>query len=127
MFYNKYDKALPYLQKSLKAYEDKKSLSEVVNILDRLAEAYDFIGHNDSVLICLYKSIDLLQSIKETQPQDYSSIYWRMTSIYTDLKQNDSALTYLQKRLQLAELYKDTTKFIVVFRDYASFYSLYCV
>jgi serine phosphatase RsbU (regulator of sigma subunit) len=122
MYFNKYDKALPYIKNSLKIYEDKKYISEVVNVLDRLAEAYDFTGHKDSVLMCLYKSINLLQSIKETQPQDYSSIYWRMTSIYTDLKQNDSALTYLQKRLQLAELYKDTTKFIVVFRDYASFF-----
>lgn len=122
MYFDKYDKALPYIKNSLKIYEDRKNLNEVVNILDRLAEAYDFTGHNDSALICLYKSINLLRSIKETQPQDYFSIYWRMTAIYTNLGQNDSALTYLQKRLKLAELSKDEAKFVAVYRDYAKFY-----
>jgi serine phosphatase RsbU (regulator of sigma subunit) len=122
MFYNKYEKALPYLKKVLKTYQEKKKLNKIVYVLDRLAEAYDFTGHNDSVLFCLYKSIDLLQLIKETQPQDYSTLYWRMTGVYVELEQNDSALAYLQKRLQLAELSKDTGKYVNVYRGYASFY-----
>jgi len=127
-----YDKAKQSSIKALKINERNNDINRIANNLNNLSKIYNKNGQNDSALIFLFRTLDVIKSIDDKEySNDIKKIeantYAELSLIYLLKKKYDTALTmafeakkknlainylagYYWDLLNIAQIYIDTKK-----------------
>ncbi|WP_165921899.1 ATP-binding protein [Natronoflexus pectinivorans] len=103
---NEYDKAIDFLNQSLKIYIELNDSTRISNVKNNLAQIYNRTKNFSEAIKNLYSVADFA---KNTNNEELlSNVYYNLLQTFINLNQPDSALLYLDKYIDLnSELWKD--------------------